>query len=188
MPPKKRSVKAAPSRPASDEAFRQELAEIASDTAAMLAFIFPDPAIRPTGQEDAILRLAGYLGIDPLPFTYGQLLTMAGEKQARERMARIDADTRLANEMDFRTRLLEIETMPTLKPSKTKKPGLRPTDEERKQNVLAIVRNLGTMKGRHASVKAIIRELAKQGIPQRPQTTREILRELKTEGKYKGLN
>ena len=78
-------------------------------------------------------------------------------------------------------KLLTAELPP---PVKKAKPGLRPTDAERKKVVLKLVKELPKdTSGHHASVKKIIKELVARNYKQRPQKTREILRELKDEKK-----
>ena len=73
--------------------------------------------------------------------------------------------------------------------SRYKPAGLRPTYAERKAVVLRLVNELPKdPKGRHASVKQIIKELRARGHRQRPQKTREILKQLKDEENYNGLN
>jgi hypothetical protein len=62
--------------------------------------------------------------------------------------------------------------------------GLRRTHAERKATVAKLVNELG----KDTSVKTIIKTLKARRIPQRQQTTREILRELKDEGKYTGAD
>ena len=64
------------------------------------------------------------------------------------------------------------------------KRGLRPSDDERRTAVIKVVEQLG----KHASVKKIIATLTASGNGQRPQTTRLILRELKDQGRYNGVN
>jgi len=59
------------------------------------------------------------------------------------------------------------------------KRGTRPTSAERRANVEKVVNELG----KDTPVKKIV-----HSIPQRPQTTRKILRELKDEGKYTGVD
>jgi hypothetical protein len=66
------------------------------------------------------------------------------------------------------------------------RPGLRPTYVDREKTVLKVVNELGTdSAGNHKGVKVIIKELRRRGKGQRPQITREILRELNDKGKYK---
>ena len=75
------------------------------------------------------------------------------------------------------------------KPAADPKRGLRPSDDERREAVIKIVEQLGKdAKGYHASVKKIIATLTASGNGQRPQTTRRILRELKDQGQYNGVN
>ncbi len=74
-------------------------------------------------------------------------------------------------------------------PAHDQKRGLRPSDAERTKAVLSIINELGKdPKGHHASVKKIIATLTASGNGQRPQTTRQILRTLKDQGKYNGRN
>jgi hypothetical protein len=78
-----------------------------------------------------------------------------------------------------------VAPLPTSKGTAEKKPGLRPTYEERKKRLLVVINKLGTgSDGNHKSVKAIIAELKRSKFPQRQPTTRTILRELKSEGRY----
>src|SRR5262249_35506146 len=71
---------------------------------------------------------------------------------------------------------------------KSHRPGVRWTWEERVQAVLKVVRQCRDNNGKDKGVKIIIKELKGRGFAQRPQTTRQILRELKKNGKYNGLN